>query len=338
MAAVTLEGLTKVFANGHVAVRDVSLSLDDGEFLVLVGPSGCGKSTLLRLLAGLEDATSGRVCIGGLDVTGQPPQARDVAMVFQHYALYPHMSVRDNLSYGLRTRGASRETIAQRVAAVEEALGLEGLLDRRPAALSGGQRQRVALGRAMVREPQVFLFDEPLSNLDPALRARARAELQRLHRRLGTTIVHVTHDQEEAMTLGSRIAVMREGRLEQLGPPQALYDTPATAFVAGFVGSPAMNLLDTPLPGLSPPAGGLLGIRPHDLVLTDNGPLTGDVELLEPRGPDVLVHVRLREVTRQPLVMVVAADAAPAVGAPVALAVQPGRVHRFGADGRRLPA
>src|SRR5919108_4872276 len=250
MAAVRLEAVAKTYPNGHVAIRHVDLGIDAGEFIVLVGPSGCGKSTLLRLIAGLETPTAGRIFIGGVDVTESSPQARDLAMVFQSYALYPHMSVRDNLAYGLKVRRVRRDAILERVGQIAAALGLAELLDRRPAQLSGGQRQRVALGRAMVRQPKAFLLDEPLSNLDPALRAQARAELRHLHRRLATTIVYVTHDQEEAMTLGGRIAVMRDGVIEQVAPPLDVYARPVNTFVARFIGAPAMNLIPAALAGV----------------------------------------------------------------------------------------
>src|ERR671928_1553518 len=243
MASVRLERVQKTYPNGHVAAQGLDLEIADGEFMVLVGPSGCGKSTALRMIAGLETPTGGRIVIGDRDVTSLPPQERDIAMVFQSYALYPHMTVRENLAFGLRMRGASRTVIEQRVADAARALGLDGVLERKPSQLSGGQRQRVALGRAIVREPKVFLFDEPLSNLDAKLRVETRAELARLHRRLRATVVYVTHDQEEAMTLGSRVAVMRDGFLQQVAPPMELYRRPANRFVAGFVGSPAMNFL-----------------------------------------------------------------------------------------------
>ena len=243
MASVLLDKVWKTYPNGHVAARGVELAIEDGEFMVLVGPSGCGKSTALRMIAGLETPTQGRVLIGDRDVTEVPPQERDIAMVFQSYALYPHMTVRDNLGFGLRMRGTSPAGIAERVEVAAKALGLEKVLDRKPGQLSGGQRQRVALGRAIVREPMVFLFDEPLSNLDAKLRLETRAELARLHRRLAATMVYVTHDQEEALTLGTRVAVMSEGRVEQVGPPLEVYRRPETMFVATFVGSPAMNLL-----------------------------------------------------------------------------------------------
>jgi multiple sugar transport system ATP-binding protein len=242
MAEITLDHVGKAFA-GTVAVEDVSLQIADGEFLVLVGPSGCGKSTLLRLIAGLEEPTSGRIAIAGRDVTDLPPRDRDIAMVFQTYALYPHMTVRQNLGYGLKTRRTPKDEIARKVDEVAELLGLAQLLDRRPAALSGGQRQRVAMGRAIVRDPKAFLMDEPLSNLDAKLRVGMRASLAQLHRRLGTTTVYVTHDQVEAMTLGQRVAVMRDGHIVQADKPQRLYQEPNDLFVAAFIGSPAMNLV-----------------------------------------------------------------------------------------------
>jgi multiple sugar transport system ATP-binding protein len=298
MASVQLEGIRKVYPNGHVAAQGLDLEINDGEFMVLVGPSGCGKSTALRMIAGLETPTGGRIRIGDRDVTTLPPQERDIAMVFQTYALYPHMTVRENLAFGLRMRGAGREVINRRVEEAARALALEPVLDRKPAQLSGGQRQRVALGRAIVREPKVFLFDEPLSNLDAKLRVETRAELARLHRRLGATIVYVTHDQEEAMTLGGRVAVMRDGFLQQVAPPMEMYRHPANRFVAGFVGSPAMNFLPGEMAGgLRPtsPRGLTLGVRPHDVDIVAPGAGDQDawVDVVEPRGSELLVYLRL---------------------------------------------
>jgi multiple sugar transport system ATP-binding protein len=297
MASVRMEGVQKIYPNGHVAAHGLDLEIRDGEFMVLVGPSGCGKSTALRMIAGLETPTAGRVFIGDQEVTHLPPQARDIAMVFQTYALYPHMTVRENLAFGLRMRGTSKDIIERRVDQAARALALEQVLGRKPAQLSGGQRQRVALGRAIVREPKVFLFDEPLSNLDAKLRVETRAELARLHRRLGATVVYVTHDQEEAMTLGWRVAVMRDGYLQQVAPPMDLYRKPANQFVAGFVGSPAMNFLPgdiIPRQELERP-GTTLGVRPHDVALVPQG--SGDldawVDVVEPRGSDLLVYLRL---------------------------------------------
>jgi multiple sugar transport system ATP-binding protein len=298
MASVRLEGVTKTYPNGHVAAKGLDLEIRDGEFMVLVGPSGCGKSTALRMIAGLETPTGGRILIGDRDVTALPPQERDIAMVFQTYALYPHMTVRENLAFGLRMRGTAPDLVEQRVREAARALGLEPVLGRRPAQLSGGQRQRVALGRAIVREPKVFLFDEPLSNLDAKLRVETRAELARLHRRLGATVVYVTHDQEEAMTLGWRVAVMRDGFLQQLAPPMELYRRPANHFVAEFVGSPGMNFLpgDT-VPGVAGGRGSALtlGVRPHDLAIVPQG--AGDVDawvdVVESRGSELLVYLRL---------------------------------------------
>jgi multiple sugar transport system ATP-binding protein len=247
VAGIVLERVSKVFGGGVVAVDDVSLEIQSGEFLVLVGPSGCGKSTLLRMIAGLEDATEGTISIDGRDVTELPPRSRDVAMVFQSYALYPHMSVRENLGYGLKVRKTPKKEAAERVARAAKLLGLEEMLDRKPGALSGGQRQRVAMGRAIVREPKAFLMDEPLSNLDAKLRVSMRASLASLHSRLRTTTIYVTHDQVEAMTLGQRVAVLRDGRVQQVDTPQALYARPTNLFVAAFIGSPAMNLVEADL-------------------------------------------------------------------------------------------
>jgi multiple sugar transport system ATP-binding protein len=246
---IVLENVTKEFGHGVVAVDDVSLTIEDGEFMVLVGPSGCGKTTLLRTIGGLEDVTAGRIHIGDRDVTRVAPAARDIAMVFQNYALYPHMTVRKNLGYGLRVRRTPRKERERKVKEVAKLLGLDGLLDRRPGQLSGGQQQRVAMGRAIIREPAAFLMDEPLSNLDAKLRVGMRTSLQQLHLRLGTTTVFVTHDQVEAMTLGQRVAVMRDGRLQQVDVPQRLYEEPTNLFVAAFIGSPPMNLLETTLDG-----------------------------------------------------------------------------------------
>jgi multiple sugar transport system ATP-binding protein len=281
MAGITLEHVTKSFAGGIVAVDDVNLTIEDGEFMVLVGPSGCGKSTLLRMIAGLEEITDGSIAIGDRDVTELPPPERDIAMVFQNYALYPHMSVRENLGFGLSVRHTPRPEMARRVDEVASLLGLEQLLDRKPAHLSGGQRQRVAMGRAIIREPEAFLMDEPLSNLDAKLRVGMRASLAELHARLSVTTIYVTHDQTEAMTLGHRVAVMRDGRVVQVDAPQRLYQAPSDLFVAAFIGSPSMNLVEAAIegdtiafgqfrvplsPGRRPPVGTssvVLGIRPE---------------------------------------------------------------------------
>jgi multiple sugar transport system ATP-binding protein len=279
MAEIRLEQVNKVYVGGIHAVHDVDLTISSGEFMVLVGPSGCGKSTLLRMIAGLEEVTSGSLLIGGRDVTNASPRQRDVAMVFQNYALYPHMTVERNLGYGLRVRKMEKAEIKERVGEVARLLGLQELLERKPAALSGGQRQRVAMGRAIVREPAAFLMDEPLSNLDAKLRVGMRAELARLHDRLGVTTVYVTHDQVEAMTLGQRVAVMRDGYLQQADTPQTLYRSPANLFVAAFIGSPSMNLVEATIEDGHAQFGGMrialrgeypaegraiLGIRPQD--------------------------------------------------------------------------
>jgi multiple sugar transport system ATP-binding protein len=330
MASVRLEGVQKTYPNGHVAAQGLDLEIVDGEFMVLVGPSGCGKSTALRMIAGLETPTGGRIMIGDRDVTAVPPQDRDIAMVFQTYALYPHMTVRENLAFGLRMRGVGRETIDRRVEEAAKALALDPVLERKPAQLSGGQRQRVALGRAIVREPKVFLFDEPLSNLDAKLRVETRAELARLHRRLAATVVYVTHDQEEAMTLGSRVAVMRDGLLQQVAPPMELYRKPANQFVAGFVGSPAMNFLPRQeVPQTISPSGAILGVRPHDIQIVALG--AGDenayVELVESRGSELLVYLCLRGNNQGLAIRVVA---------PPETAVEPERMVGIRFDRERL--
>src|SRR6266550_8815887 len=244
MSGIVLEQVRKEFPGGVVAVKDLSLEVNEGEFLVLVGPSGCGKTTTLRMVAGLEEVSSGRVFIGGKLVTDEPPRSRDIAMVFQNYALYAHMKVKDNIGFGLKMSGLSKAEIRPRVLEAAEILGITDLLDRKPAQLSGGQRQRVAMGRAIVREPAAFLMDEPLSNLDAKLRVQTRAEIAKLQSDLGVTTIYVTHDQVEAMTMGDRVAVMRKGELQQVDEPQTLYDRPVNLFVGGFIGSPAMNMLD----------------------------------------------------------------------------------------------
>jgi len=302
VAEIVLDNVSKTFSGGVVAVDGVSLTIGSGEFLVLVGPSGCGKSTLLRMIAGLEEVSAGTISIGERDVTELPPRARDIAMVFQSYALYPHMTVRQNLGYGLKVRKTPKRDIAERVARAAELLGLDQLLDRRPAALSGGQRQRVAMGRAIVREPKAFLMDEPLSNLDAKLRVSMRAQLAALHGRLATTTIYVTHDQIEAMTLGQRVAVMRDGRIQQVDTPQALYARPSNLYVAAFIGSPAMNLVEAtiaggrlrfgghsiPLPAVESLPGGrvIAGIRPEAFE---------DGAFAEPSLPRIDVNVEVVE-------------------------------------------
>ncbi|OFZ89004.1 MAG: sn-glycerol-3-phosphate ABC transporter ATP-binding protein UgpC [Betaproteobacteria bacterium RBG_16_66_20] len=291
MAAVSFRDVRKSYTAELQVIHGVSMEIEDGEFIVILGPSGCGKSTLLRMVAGLETISAGEIAIGGRVVNNLEPKDRDIAMVFQNYALYPHMSVYDNMAYGLRIRGLSKEEISVRVQKAADILELEKFLERKPRALSGGQRQRVAMGRAIVREPQVFLFDEPLSNLDAKLRVQMRAELQALHRRLGTTSLFVTHDQVEAMTLAQRMIVMNAGRAEQIGAPLEIYAKPATTFVAGFIGSPPMNLIPSKREGRD----ALLGVRPEHLAPCGRGEamMTVDVDLIEPLGSDTLVYGHL---------------------------------------------
>ena len=321
MATVTLNRAEKTYDNGFKALHGIDLHIGDGEFTVLVGPSGCGKSTLLRMIAVLEDITSGAISIGGTVVNELQPKDRDIAMVFQSYALYPHMSVAENMSYALTLRKTAKEKITDAITNVAEILGLTALLERRPKALSGGQRQRVAMGRAIVRKPQAFLFDEPLSNLDARLREQMRPEIRKLHRRLGATSVYVTHDQIEAMTMADRIVAMHDGVIQQLGPPKEIYRRPVNRFVASFIGSPAMNFLkgayeispngnagirltDGSLVPVLPARGATanqavtLGARPeHITILADetggNGGIPARVELIEPMGLSTLVHVSL---------------------------------------------
>jgi multiple sugar transport system ATP-binding protein len=314
MARVALENVTKEYPGGVIAARDVNLDIRDGEFVVLVGPSGCGKSTTLRMVAGLESITSGEVSIGDRVVNDVEPKDRDIAMVFQSYALYPHMSVRENMAFGLKLRKMSADEIDQRVSSAATTLGILELLERKPRALSGGQRQRVALGRALVRDPAVFLFDEPLSNLDAKMRVQMRTEISRLHHQLGATMIYVTHDQVEAMTMGERIVVMESGKVQQVDTPLNLYDRPVNKFVAGFIGSPAMNFLvgqltrqdglqfvtksgSVPLPdSWEPPAGTMdrelvLGIRPEHIEVDDNGLWRLSVQVIEPLGNETLLYL-----------------------------------------------
>ena len=360
MPPVTFEHVRKRFGDVTV-VEDFDVEVADGELLVLVGGSGSGKSTILRMLAGLESVTAGSIRIGARDVTALPPRERDVAMVFQDYALYPHMTVRENLSLGLRLKSVPRPEIERRLAWAGGILGLEPLLDRKPRQLSGGQRQRVAMGRAMVREPQVFLFDEPLSNLDAGLRAQMRIEIGSLQRRLKTTAVYVTHDQVEAMTLGDRIVVLADGRIQQVGRPIEIYHAPVNRFVAGFIGTPPMNFLEGRLHAesggavftadgaavrlrrevaatVSAQAAVTLGIRPEHLTIDSAiappaDALRGRVVLVERLGGTSHVHV---DVGPHRLLAAVAADHLPDVGEDVAVRVPGDRAHLFGVDGRAI--
>ncbi|MCA3451970.1 MAG: ABC transporter ATP-binding protein [Rhodobacter sp.] len=288
MGALTLTGVTKSFGTVDV-IKGVDLTVQEGEFCVFVGPSGCGKSTLLRIIAGLEDATAGEVAINGRRVNEVAPAKREIAMVFQSYALYPHLTVRDNMGLALKQAGVARADITASVDRAADMLALGPLLDRRPAELSGGQRQRVAIGRAIVRRPRLFLFDEPLSNLDAALRVATRIEIARLHRQLGATMIYVTHDQIEAMTLADRIVVLRAGKVEQVGAPMQLYNDPANTFVAGFIGSPQMNFLKAGALGMRSDT---MGVRPEHIALSrDSGQIAGTVSHVEKLGGETLVYV-----------------------------------------------
>jgi multiple sugar transport system ATP-binding protein len=357
MARIALENVDKIYANGYVAARDLSLNIADGEFLVLVGPSGSGKSTVLRMIAGLETVTKGTIRIGDRDVTELSPQQRDVAMVFQNYALYPHMTVRENLGFGLSIRKQPPVVIENRVREVAGSLGLEGLLDRRPAQLSGGQRQRVALGRAIAREPLAFLFDEPLSNLDAQLRVETRVELARLHRQLRATMVYVTHDQAEALTLGDRIAVLKDGLLQQVAAPMELYARPANRFVARFIGSPGMNFFDGTLTrdgsvcrfsgqdiSVQVPCDPsrengqiVLGVRPQDISIAGDGDgiARAEVAVVEPMGSEQVVYAILPSGSR----LIAVAPATPIVkaGETISIRVKGEAGHLFDPDsGNRL--
>jgi multiple sugar transport system ATP-binding protein len=357
MARVLIRNLNKMYDEVH-AVKDVNLEIRDKEFMVLVGPSGCGKTTTLRMVAGLESITSGQVLIGDVVVNELPPMDRDIAMVFQNYALYPHMSVYDNMAFGLKMRKVDRTEIAKRVQAAAEILGMQDYLKRKPRQLSGGQRQRVALGRAIVRAPQVFLFDEPLSNLDAKLRVQMRVELKKLHNRLNTTAVYVTHDQVEAMTLGDRVVVMKDGLVQQVGEPLELYNAPANRFVAGFIGSPAMNFagvrvreaqgalhangtgfrLDVPaeIDGRLRPYAGrdvTFGIRPEDLHIANGSDppglcLDGVVEVVEKLGAEILLDLQVGDLT---MVAAVEPTIRAKRGDKIRFALRPDRLHFFDA-------
>jgi multiple sugar transport system ATP-binding protein len=358
MATVTFRDVSKSYGGGAPVIEGLNLAVQDREFMVLVGPSGCGKSTALRMLAGLEDVSHGEIAIGDRVVNDVPPKDRDIAMVFQNYALYPHMTVRENLEFGLRMRRVARDERERLVGEAAGMLGLSAVLARRPAQLSGGQRQRVALGRAIVRKPAVFLFDEPLSNLDAKLRGQMRAEIKKLQSRLETTTVYVTHDQVEAMTMGSRIAVMKDGRIQQIGEPLEIYDHPANVFVAGFIGTPPMNLLPATITGGGATLAGagfslpvprslaaaarardgqavLVGLRPEIFRRSGeardgsaNATLDAIADVVEPLGDEVIVHARIAETA---VVCKLDPRNAPAMGDRIALTVDLDRIHLFDA-------
>jgi multiple sugar transport system ATP-binding protein len=335
VATVSLQDVRKVYRGGVAAVKGVTLDIADGEFVSLVGPSGCGKSTTLNLIAGLEELSGGTLRIDGAVVNGMSPRERDIAMVFQSYALYPHMDVAKNLAFPLEVAGLGRADIDARVREVAAVLGLEALLARRPKELSGGQRQRVALGRALVRRPKVFLFDEPLSNLDAALRAQMRGEIKKLHEQLKATFIYVTHDQAEAMTLSDRVVVMHQGEVQQVAPPRELYDAPANLFVAGFFGSPRINLVKPGTLG-RPDADVVLGLRPEHLEVGQGaapaGALEGRVYLVEPMGAESWVTV---EVSGERMVARAAGDFRAPTGSPVWLRYDAARLRRFDAGSGR---
>ncbi len=358
MAEVRLEKVSKVFDHSVRAVQDVTFTARDHEFVVLVGPSGCGKTTILRMIAGLEKPQQGEIFIGGRRVNDVPPKDRDVAMVFQNYALYPHMSVHDNMAFGLQARKVNRRTVDERVLETARVLSIEDLLKRRPGQLSGGQKQRVAVGRSIVRQPQVFLFDEPLSNLDATLRVQMRAELARLHQKLDATVIYVTHDQVEAMTLGQKIVVLKEGSVQQVDTPQNLYDNPDNLFVAGFIGSPPMNFLrgrlvskgglkfisedrrfewllagQRPVPP-SNEAAVFIGLRPEDLKPAADGPIALPVDVVEPVGGEVYAYGRYLD---SQLCVSLPRRAEPAVGTALRLGFDQADVYLFdAATGRAI--
>ena len=370
MASVSLEHVRKDYDDGFTAVHDATLHVEDGEFVVLVGPSGCGKSTTLRMIAGLESITAGTLRIGDRVVNDVAPKDRDIAMVFQNYALYPHMTVYDNMAFGLKLRKFPKAEIDERVRGAADVLGLASVLDRRPKALSGGQRQRVALGRAIVRKPAVFLFDEPLSNLDAKLRVQTRTEISKLHRDLGATMVYVTHDQVEAMTMGDRIVVLDGGHVQQVAPPLTLYNEPANRFVAGFIGSPAMNFIGGELTAggrfraadgsviatvnTSETGAVTLGVRPEDVYLAGGAGrvqsptdvATGTIDVVEPMGNEIVLYMTIGS---HSVVARVEPQDVPESGAPVEVVFDAAKLHLFDGetgvslragleDGQELPA
>ena len=356
MATVTFKNATRQYPNApKPAVDGLNLEIADGEFLVLVGPSGCGKSTSLRMLAGLEELSAGRIFIGDRDVTDVDPKDRDIAMVFQNYALYPHMTVADNMGFALKIAGVPADERRRRVEEAAKLLDLEAYLDRKPKALSGGQRQRVAMGRAIVRDPQVFLMDEPLSNLDAKLRVQTRAQIAQLTRRLGTTTVYVTHDQTEAMTMGDRVAVLKDGYLQQVDTPRNLYEKPKNSFVAGFIGSPAMNIFRMPITESGVQWGSVvipverevlagagseldLGVRPENLVISEDGGLPVEVDTLEELGADAYVYGHAEIGGEEKLITLrTVGYTAPEKGSVVHVTPEQSRVHLFHAEtGERL--
>jgi multiple sugar transport system ATP-binding protein len=334
MGRIQLKGVRKAFGE-IVIIPSIDLDVGDGEFVVFVGPSGCGKSTLLRLIAGLEDVTAGRIDIDGVDMTNVPPAKRGLSMVFQSYALYPHMSVRSNIAFGLKMAGESPDIIRQKVEKAASTLNLTSYLDRKPRQLSGGQRQRVAIGRAIVREPKAFLFDEPLSNLDAALRVQMRLEITQLHQQLATTMIYVTHDQVEAMTMADKIVVLNAGNIEQVGAPLELYNNPANLFVAGFIGSPRMNLLNGEIAKKLGAA--TIGIRPEHIAASrDRGEWQGVVRVAEHLGSDTFLHIDSDAVGR--ITARAPGELALAAGDTVGLTPRPDRIHRFDAEGKALHA
>jgi sn-glycerol 3-phosphate transport system ATP-binding protein len=357
MANVTLRNVRKTYSGGVEAIKGIDFGVDDGQFCVLVGPSGCGKSTLLRMVAGLETITGGEIDIGGRIVNQIEPADRDIAMVFQNYALYPHMSVYDNMAYGLRNRGMAKGEIDSRVQEAARILEIGPMLGRKPRQLSGGQRQRVAMGRAIVRQPKVFLFDEPLSNLDAKLRIAMRVEIRKLQRRLKTTSIYVTHDQLEAMTLADILVVMNGGEVEQIGNPLDIYQKPATTFVASFIGAPPMNLMRLPDPGIKLDAANtdasILGVRPEDLVMSDATPPGGlaldlNVEAIERVGAETYIYGVRAEQGDTPTVSVkpgelppgeilvrIPGQGGPAIGARIRATATREKLHLFAADGRK---
>ena len=337
MAYLQLKGVEKFFGS-HRAIKGIDLAIEKGEFVVFVGPSGCGKSTLLRLIAGLEPIDGGSLHLDGRDITDLPSSKRDLAMVFQSYALYPHMSVFENMSFALKLAGVDPDIIREKVNKAAQVLNLTDYLERTPKALSGGQRQRVAIGRAIVRAPKVFLFDEPLSNLDAALRGQTRVEIAKLHRELGATTVYVTHDQVEAMTLADRVVVLRDGQIEQVGSPLELYDRPANQFVAQFIGTPQMNMVPADrlpaMAGLPTTLGGFVGLRPENVTLQASGvgQVQGTVELIEALGAETLIYVALASGTQ--IVARQNSRTSLHAGNPVGLQIDLDAAHLFDAGGR----